>query len=56
MEKVLDKYAQWGVKGVIVDFMARADQYVVNFMKEWQRLQQKEKCWWISMLHINQSD
>jgi alpha-glucosidase len=31
MEKILDLYVKWGVKGVKVDFMARADQYVVNF-------------------------
>ena len=31
MENVLSTYAQWGVKGVKVDFMARADQYMVNF-------------------------
>ncbi|SDF18548.1 glycoside hydrolase family 97 protein [Chitinophaga filiformis] len=31
MENVLSTYAEWGVKGVKVDFMARADQYMVNF-------------------------
>lgn len=31
METVLDTYEKWGVKGVKVDFMARADQYMVNF-------------------------
>ncbi|QES89120.1 glycoside hydrolase family 97 protein [Rhizosphaericola mali] len=31
METVLDTYQKWGVKGVKVDFMARADQYMVNF-------------------------
>lgn len=31
MDNILSTYAQWGVKGVKVDFMARADQYMVNF-------------------------
>lgn len=31
METILDQYVKWGVKGVKVDFMARADQYMVNF-------------------------
>ncbi|MEI6949025.1 glycoside hydrolase family 97 protein [Paraflavisolibacter sp. H34] len=31
MDRVLDQFAAWGVKGVKVDFMARADQYMVNF-------------------------
>ncbi|MET1056727.1 MAG: glycoside hydrolase family 97 protein [Pedobacter sp.] len=31
MEAILDQYVSWGVKGVKVDFMARADQYMVNF-------------------------
>ncbi|MCE1199974.1 MAG: glycoside hydrolase family 97 protein, partial [Marinilabiliales bacterium] len=31
MTAILDLYAQWGVKGIKVDFMARSDQYMVNF-------------------------
>ena len=31
MDKILDLYAKWGIKGVKIDFMARADQYMVNF-------------------------
>jgi alpha-glucosidase len=31
MDAILDQYVQWGVKGVKVDFMARADQYMVNY-------------------------
>ena len=31
MDEIFDKYASWGVKGVKVDFMQRADQYMVNF-------------------------
>jgi alpha-glucosidase len=31
MDNVLSTYEKWGVKGVKVDFMARADQYMVNF-------------------------
>ncbi|CAM4406886.1 alpha-glucosidase [Pedobacter westerhofensis] len=33
MEGILDQYVKWGIKGVKVDFMARADQYMVNFYK-----------------------
>lgn len=31
MIQVLDLYREWGVKGIKVDFMQRADQYMVNF-------------------------
>lgn len=31
MDAILDQYVKWGVKGVKVDYMARADQYMVNF-------------------------
>lgn len=31
MSAILDQYVKWGIKGVKVDFMARADQYMVNF-------------------------
>jgi alpha-glucosidase len=31
MDNVLNKFVEWGVKGVKIDFMARADQYMVNF-------------------------
>ncbi len=31
MEKVLDTYKEWGVKGVKVDYMQRSDQYMVNY-------------------------
>ena len=31
MDKILDQYVAWGIKGIKVDFMARADQYMVNF-------------------------
>jgi len=31
MDNVLATYEKWGVKGIKVDFMARADQYMVNF-------------------------
>lgn len=31
MEALLSKYEEWGVKGVKVDFIQRADQYVTNF-------------------------
>lgn len=31
LEGILDQYARWGAKGIKVDFMARADQYMVNY-------------------------
>ena len=31
MDAILDQFVQWGVKGIKVDFMARADQYMVNY-------------------------
>lgn len=31
MIPILDLYAKWGVKGIKVDFMARSEQYMVNF-------------------------
>ncbi|RXK85450.1 glycoside hydrolase family 97 protein [Filimonas effusa] len=31
LDAILDRYVQWGVKGIKVDFMARADQYMVNY-------------------------
>lgn len=31
LDAILDRYVQWGIKGVKVDFMARADQYMVNY-------------------------
>ncbi len=30
MEEILDTYQQWGAKGIKVDFMQRADQYMVT--------------------------
>ncbi|MBO9681888.1 MAG: glycoside hydrolase family 97 protein [Flavisolibacter sp.] len=31
LDNILDKFVQWGAKGIKVDFMARADQYMVNY-------------------------
>lgn len=31
MDAILDIYAGWGAKGIKVDFMARTEQYMVNF-------------------------
>lgn len=31
MDAILDQFVAWGVKGIKVDFMARADQYMVNY-------------------------
>jgi alpha-glucosidase len=34
IDKALDQYEKWGVKGIKVDFMQRDDQPVVNFYRE----------------------
>ncbi len=31
LDKILDQYVAWGAKGIKVDFMARAEQYMVNY-------------------------
>ncbi|KAA3438676.1 glycoside hydrolase family 97 protein [Rufibacter hautae] len=31
IDGILDQFVKWGVKGVKVDFMARGDQYMVNY-------------------------
>ncbi len=38
MEKILDLYREWGVKGIKVDFMQRADQYMVNYYERVARV------------------
>lgn len=43
MDKILDQYVKWGVKGVKVDFMARADQYMVNFYERAAQATAKRK-------------
>ncbi|MEQ1764904.1 MAG: glycoside hydrolase family 97 catalytic domain-containing protein, partial [Pyrinomonadaceae bacterium] len=37
MEKILDTYQKWGVKGIKVDFMQRDDQKMVNFYERTAR-------------------
>ncbi|HHJ10734.1 MAG TPA: glycoside hydrolase family 97 protein [Bacteroidetes bacterium] len=34
MEKALDQFERWGIKGVKVDFMQRDDQWMVNFYRK----------------------
>jgi len=43
MEEILDQFVKWGIKGVKVDFMARADQYVVNFYERIAKAAAKRK-------------
>ncbi len=33
IEGILDRFASWGAKGIKVDFMQRADQYMVNYFE-----------------------
>ena len=43
MEKILDEYQKWGVKGIKVDFMQRDDQKVVRFYERTAREAAKRK-------------
>ncbi|MEL7341800.1 MAG: glycoside hydrolase family 97 catalytic domain-containing protein, partial [Bacteroidota bacterium] len=37
MDRILDQFVRWGVKGIKVDFMQRADQEIVNFYEKTAR-------------------
>lgn len=43
MDAILDQYVKWGIKGVKVDYMARADQYMVNFYERTAQATAKRK-------------
>lgn len=43
LQKILDLYASWGAKGIKVDFMARADQYMVNYYERVARAAAERK-------------
>ncbi|MBD3414840.1 MAG: glycoside hydrolase family 97 protein [Candidatus Aminicenantes bacterium] len=43
MDNTLATYAQWGAEGVKVDFMQRADQYMVNFYQRTAEIAAKHK-------------
>lgn len=43
VEGILDRYAAWGIKGIKVDFMTRADQDMVNFYEKLARETAKRK-------------
>lgn len=43
MDAILDQYVRWGVKGIKVDYMARADQYMVNFYERTAQATAKRK-------------
>jgi alpha-glucosidase len=43
LDNILNKFAQWGVKGIKVDFMARADQYMVNYYERVAKAAAKRK-------------
>ena len=43
MEKALDIYAAWGIKGIKVDFMQRDDQKMVNFYERTAKEAAKRK-------------
>lgn len=42
-ENILATYAKWGVKGIKIDFMQRADQYMVNYYERIAREAAKHK-------------
>ena len=37
METALDRFVQWGIKGIKVDFMQREDQWMVRFYERTAR-------------------
>ena len=43
MNSILDQYQRWGIKGIKVDFMQRADQYMVNYYERVAREAAKRK-------------
>ena len=43
LDNILDQFVQWGVKGIKVDFMARADQYMVNYYERIAQATAKRK-------------
>lgn len=43
MDAILDQYVKWGIKGIKVDYMARADQYMVNFYERTAQATAKRK-------------
>jgi alpha-glucosidase len=43
MEEALDKFAQWGIKGIKVDFMQRDDQEMVNYYEKVAKAAAKRK-------------
>jgi alpha-glucosidase len=43
MDRALDQYAAWGVKGILVDFMDRDDQQMVRFYERVARAAAKRK-------------
>lgn len=43
MERILDQFQRWGVKGIKVDFMQRGDQYMVNYYERAAREAAKRK-------------
>jgi alpha-glucosidase len=43
LEKALDQYEKWGIKGVKVDFMQRSDQLLINYYHKVSRETAKRK-------------
>jgi alpha-glucosidase len=43
LDEILDQFAAWGVKGIKVDFMARADQHMVNYYERVAQAAAKRK-------------
>ena len=43
LEGLLDRFVEWGAKGIKVDFMQRADQYMVNYYERVARESAKRK-------------
>jgi alpha-glucosidase len=43
LEKALDQYAKWGIKGIKVDFMQRSDEKLINYYHKVSRETAKRK-------------
>jgi alpha-glucosidase len=56
MEEILDTYQRWGAKGIKVDFMQRADQYMVSSYEIIAREAASRNFWLISTALLNLTD
>lgn len=53
MQTILDQFKAWGAKGIKVDFMRCADQYMVNFYERAARSAPNANCLSTTTEHLN---